>query len=208
MFDWLTANRVECDIGVTVMSTTFGSLNAMDEASISGAGDPPACGSPTRWLAYYTVSRHEKAVAKYLDYQAVEQFLPLILRHRRWKNGCQVKVEEPFFPSYIFARVDPRQYFQVLNIPGVVSVVGAGRKPTPLDDEEIESLRTGLATRNSEPHPFLVVGRKARITAGAFAGKTGVVIEKSTNLRVVLTVEAIMKSFSVEVDGEELEMVS
>jgi transcription antitermination factor NusG len=77
-----------------------------------------------------------------------------------------------------------------------------------LADEEIDALRIGLAERNSRPHPFLIVGQKARITSGAFAGKTGVLSKELTSLRVVLTVEAIMKSFSVEVNADELEMVS
>ena len=49
--------------------------------------------------------------------------------------------------------------------------------------------------------------RRARISSGAFAGKTGILVKELTGLRVVLTVEAIMKSFSVEVDADELEMV-
>lgn len=192
------------------MSTNCGIPEAENSTAGVGAsrvGDAEGRVS-ARWLAYYTAPRHEKAVAKYLDYQLVERFLPVVSRARRWKNGVRVQVDEPFFPGYIFARIAPRFYYEILNLPGVISVVGTGRKPFPLEDEEIESLRSGLASRNSEPHPLLVVGKKVLIRSGAFAGKTGVLIKKSSNMRVVLTVEAIMKSFSVEVDGEELEMVS
>lgn len=161
-----------------------------------------------RWLAYYTAPRHEKAVAKQFQCRSVDYFLPLVRQSRRWKNGVRAKVESPLFPGYVFARLEPKLYFQVLSVPGVVSVVGPGRHPAVLEDEEIESLRAGLAERNSRPHPFLVAGQKARIATGAFAGKTGVLIKEVTSLRVVLTVEAIMKSFSVEVDADELEMIS
>jgi transcription antitermination factor NusG len=170
----------------------------------------PGCTQPdgVRWLAYYTAPRHEKAVAKQFQSRSVDCFLPLVRQSRRWKNGVCAKVEAPLFPGYVFARLPPKLYFKVLSVPGVVSVVGPGRHPAVLDDEEIDSLRAGLAERNSRPHPFLLVGQKARITSGAFAGKTGVLIKELTSLRVVLTVEAIMKSFSVEVDAGELEMVS
>ena len=161
-----------------------------------------------RWLAYYTAPRHEKAVAKQFQCRSVDCFLPLVRQSRRWANGVRAKVEEPLFPGYVFARLEPKSYFKVLSVPGVVSVVGPGRHPAVLDDEEIDSLRAGLAERNSRPHPFLVVGQKARIASGAFAGKTGILVKELTGLRVVLTVEAIMKSFSVEVDADELETVS
>jgi transcription antitermination factor NusG len=161
-----------------------------------------------RWLAYYTTPRHEKAVAKHFECRSVDYFLPLVRQSRRWKNGVRAQVDQPLFPGYVFARLEPKRYFQVLNIPGVLSVVGPAHKPSMLEDDEIESLRAGLAERNSRPHPFLVIGQRARITSGAFAGKTGILVREVTNLRVVLTVEAIMKSFSVEVDAGELEMVS
>ena len=140
--------------------------------------------------------------------RSVDCFLPLVRQARRWKNGVRAQVEQPLFPGYVFARLEPKLYFKVLSVPGVLSVVGPSRNPSVLDDKEIEALRVGLAERNSRPHPFLVVGQRARISSGAFAGKVGILVKELTSVRVVLTVEAIMKSFSVEVNADELEMVS
>jgi transcriptional antiterminator RfaH len=186
----------------------FGEERPKESAVSERHFNVPGLPAAEKWLVYYTSPRHEKVVARHLDHRAIDCFLPLLRQPRRWKNGVRVQVEEPFFPGYIFARLQPRLYFDVLAIPGVLSVVGAGRRPSPLEDEEIDSLRTGLAERNSRPHPFLIMGRKARIRSGAFAGKTGVLVKESGDVRVVLTVEAIMKSFSVEVDGDELDMLS
>jgi len=167
-----------------------------------------AAPSSTRWLAYYTAPRHEKAVAKHFECRSLDCFLPLVRTPRHWKNGVRAQVDQPLFPGYVFARVEPKLYYKVLNVPGVLSVVGPNHNPALLEDEEIESLRAGLAERNSRPHPFLEVGQQARIVTGAFAGKTGILVRELSNMRVVLTLEAIMKSFSVEVDAGELEMVS
>jgi len=175
----------------------------------SGFGsDPQTQPDNSRWLAYYTTPRHEKTVARHFESRRVDCFLPLVRQSRRWKNGVRARVEQPLFPGYVFARLEPKLYFQVLNVPGVLSVVGPARKPSVLEDEEIESLRAGLLERNSRPHPFLSIGQKARITSGAFSGKIGILIRELTDLRVVLTVEAIMKSFAVEVDADELEIVN
>ncbi len=165
-------------------------------------------GETARWMAFCTTPRHEKVVSRYLDYEALEYYLPLITVRRAWRNRTRVEVELPLFPGYVFARVERSKCHRVLRAPGVMSVVGSGRNPAIVEDTEIETLRNGLSARNAEPHPLLVVGQRARVRCGAFAGKEGILVRKEKNLRVVLTMEAIMKSFAVEVDGDEVEMVA
>ena len=145
----------------------FGDVRQDDKPNPVGS----VCYPPesVRWLACYTAPRHEKVVAKQFECRSVDCFLPLVRQSRRWKNGVRAKIEEPLFPGYVFARLEPKLYSKVLSVPGVVSVVGPKRHPAVLDDEEIDSLRAGLAERNSRPHPFLVVGQRARIASGAFA---------------------------------------
>ena len=75
----------------------------------------------------------------------------------------------------------------------------AGRELAPLPTSEVEALRAGLPLRHFEPHCYLVVGEKVRITAGSFAGVSGVLVRKKNNLRVVLTLDLIRQSFAVEV---------
>ena len=84
---------------------------------------------------------------------------------------------------------------------------GTGGEAAPLPEAEIEALRIGLPLRRVEPHPLLKVGQRARIRSGAFEGMEGVVVRKKNSFRVVLTLDTIMQSFAVEVDGKELEAV-
>ncbi len=160
-----------------------------------------------KWFAVYTTPRHEKAVAKHFEFRRIESFLPLYMEMHRWKNGCRVNVEQPLFPGYVFARIGRRDSTQVRSVPGVLLIVGSGREPLPLPDFEVEALRSGLHLRKFEPHPYLVVGEKARIKSGSLAGMVGVLARKKNNLRVVLTLELIMRSVAVEVDADELERV-
>ena len=60
------------------------------------------------WYALNTYPRHEKRVHQELGLRAIECFLPLYEAARRWKNGCNVRVELPLFPGYISVRIDPR----------------------------------------------------------------------------------------------------
>jgi transcription antitermination factor NusG len=79
--------------------------------------------------------------------------------------------------------------------------------PTPLADDDIERLRSGLRLVNAEPHPFLTVGEKVRIWRGPLAGLSGVVAHLKNKFRVVLTLNLIMRSVAVEVAAEDVQQV-
>ncbi|MFI5114812.1 MAG: UpxY family transcription antiterminator [Terriglobales bacterium] len=157
------------------------------------------------WFAAYTNSHHEKRVASYFAERQIESFLPLYATARRWKNRCEMNLELPLFPNYVFVHIDPRERVRVLEVPGVVSLVGFGRVLAPLPDLEIEALRAGVGQRKIEPHPYLVIGERVRIKAGPMMGMEGVLVRKKSNFRVVLTLDAIMQSVAVEVDADDLE---
>ena len=79
------------------------------------------------------------------------------------------------------------------------------KNPGPLPDFEIDALRSGLLERKIEPHPYLVVGERVRIMAGVMAGVEGVLVRKKNDLRVVLSLDTIMRSVAVEVNADDIE---
>lgn len=158
------------------------------------------------WYAAYTRSRHEKQVAQELDGRAIETYLPLYETARQWKNGRHL-VQMPLFPSYTFVRVASRDRLDVLRVPGVVDLVGFGGVPMPLQEEEIAILKRAVSNgKNVEPHPFVTEGRKIQITAGPLAGLQGIVVRRSGQMQVVVSVELIQRSLLVKVDLTELEI--
>jgi transcription antitermination factor NusG len=159
-----------------------------------------------RWFAVYTSPRHEKRVSQYLSMRKIEHYLPLYRTRCKWKDGSRVILDLPLFPGYLFVRIDASERVQVLQVPGVLSFVGGtGRQPATLPEADINALRSGLPLRHAEPHPLLTVGHRARIRSGALAGMVGVVVRRKNSLRVVLTMDLIRQSISVEVDESELE---
>lgn len=160
------------------------------------------------WFAVYITCRHEKRVAQHFNQRGIECYLPVYRTQRRWKDKPMVTLDLPLFPGYIFVRIDRRQRVKVLQVPGVLLLVGGmGAQFAPLPELEIEALRNGLDPLRAEPHPLLLAGRRVRICKGALAGVEGIVVRKKNNLRVVLTLDLIMQSISVEVNGEDLEPV-
>ena len=160
------------------------------------------------WFAAYTSPRHEKAVANHFSQRNIESFLPLYRSLRSWKNGCKVNVELPLFPNYIFVRISRKERVRVLEVPGVLWMVSAGDKPVPLPEAEIEALRVAIPNIKCEPHPYLIVGERARIKSGALAGMEGVLLRKKNILRVVLSLDLISQSVAVEVDADNVEPVT
>jgi len=160
-----------------------------------------------RWFALYTTPRREKRVAALLQENLFETFLPVYRTVHFWKNRTRATLELPLFPSYVFVRIAPNHRGGVLSVPGVLSFVGSRREAWPLPDFEIEKLRTGLGQLHAEPHSYLTTGDRARIRSGPLSGMEGVLVEKKNGLWVVLTIEAIMRSISVEVELSNLDRI-
>jgi transcription antitermination factor NusG len=157
------------------------------------------------WFAAYTYSHHEKKIASRFRDREIEFFLPLYAARHRWKNHCAMNLELPLFPNYIFVRIERRQRVRVLEVPGVLSLVGFGPILAPLPDFEVEALRSGVGQRRIEPHPFLVIGERVRIKRGPMTGIEGVLLRKKNDFRVVLALDVIMRCVAVEVDAEDVE---
>lgn len=160
--------------------------------------------SQAHWYAAYTCAQHEKRVAAELGMREIEHFLPLYSSVRRWKDR-RVQLEFPLFPGYVFVRLALCDRLRVVQIPSVVRLVGFGGLPTALPDEEMEILRKGLSQGlRAEPHPFLIIGRRVRITAGPFEGLEGVLKRKKSSLRVVVSLDLIERSVAVDVDAADV----
>lgn len=157
-----------------------------------------------QWYAVCTRSNHEKSASTQLEQRSIEHFLPLYESVRRWKDRRK-RLELPLFQGYIFVRIPLQERLRVLVTPGVVRLVGFDNRPAALPDGEIEALRGVLLHGvHSEPHPYLSVGRRVRITRGALAGMEGVLIRKKGRVRLVLSIDLIRQSAMIEVDSADV----
>src|SRR5205823_2697493 len=59
-----------------------------------------------------------------------------------------------------------------------------------------------------EPHPFLKVGERVRVTRGTLEGLEGLLIRRKGACRLVLSVEMLAQSVAVEIDGADVEPVT
>jgi transcription antitermination factor NusG len=113
-------------------------------------------------------------------------------------------VHLPLFPGYLFVRISPGQRVRVLEVPGVLSIVGPHGKLTPLPVGEVEAMRTALAHRKAQPDPLLSPGRRVRIKVGPLRGLEGVVVKQTRKLRLIVSIDCIQRSFAVELEACDL----
>jgi transcription antitermination factor NusG len=168
----------------------------------------PAADEQQRWFAVFTRSHHEKRVAQYYVERHIEHLLPVSRVMRQWSHYRKVTLELPLFPNYVFVHISRRERTRVMEVPGVLSLVGQSRVPAPLPDDEIEALREGLKLSGVAPHPYLVVGARVRINKGLLSGREGIVLRNKNSCRVVLTLSLIMRSFAVEVDAADVDYIA
>jgi transcription antitermination factor NusG len=157
------------------------------------------------WYAAYTCANHEKCVALQLERRSVECFLPCYESVRRWKDR-RVRLRLPLFPGYIFVRLALHDRLQVLEIPGLVRLVGFAGHPTRLPVEEIAMIRTCLARRQFlEPCRYVRCGQRVRVLSGPLEGLSGIVVRQKNRTRFVISLELLMRSVSVEINSADLD---
>ena len=152
------------------------------------------------WYAVKVSCRSERKIAAMLVSKGYEPFLPTYKAKRRRSNQVET-LELPLFPGYLLCRFDVQKRLPTLTTPGVGYVVGIGRVPEPIDEAEIDAIRTVVESGAVyEPYPYVSVGQRVRIECGPLYGLTGFVTEFRSNFRLIVSVNLLMRSVSVEID--------
>ena len=155
---------------------------------------------PWPWFAILAKSGREKSASLLLESGGYECYVPTSKYRRHWSDRIK-EIELPLFPGYFFCRMNPVNRLPVLITPGVIQIVGVGRTPIPVEEEEIAAIqrvgKSGLATM---PWPYLEVGHVARIEEGPLRGLTGIVVKIKSGMKLVLSVSLLQRSVAVEID--------
>jgi len=159
------------------------------------------------WFALYTRHQHEKTVAQFLSGKGIAVFLPLYEAAHRWKDRVK-HLSLPLFPNYVFVFAGFDRRGAILSTPGVYDFVRLGGLPVPVPEEEIGAVRRVVEQGlHAEPHPFLKYGDRVRVKSGPLEGVDGILIRKKSFYRLVLSVELLARSISVEVEAADVERV-
>ena len=158
------------------------------------------------WFAVQVRSCKESWTASYLSDQGYECFLPKYKSIRQWSDRKK-EIERALFPGYLFCQFDPQKRLPILKTPGVIQIIGYNREPTPICEEEICSIqRTVRALLPARPWPYLAVGKRVLVRAGALRGLEGILISVRGKQRLVLSITLLQRSVCVELDSSDVEL--
>src|SRR3954468_16827711 len=93
------------------------------------------------WFALRVRPRYEKQVAQSIESKGIASFLPLYSVRRSWSDRTK-EVELPLFDGYVFCQTDLNDRLPVLVTPGVMHIVGVGTTPVPIEQHEMDAIRT------------------------------------------------------------------
>ena len=154
------------------------------------------------WYAVRVKSNREWVTSDALRGKGYEVLLPSY-RDPGIRRTAARHIERPLFPGYIFCRFDVNDRLPVMVIPGVVHIVGTGRKPEPVDPVEMTGVLTLLQSRlELSPFEYPPVGEQVQIQTGPLRGVVGTVLAHKGAERLVISVSLLQRSIAVNVDRD------
>jgi transcription antitermination factor NusG len=154
------------------------------------------------WHALHVRSNFERIVFSQLQEKGYTLFLPTYRVRRQWSDRVK-QIDVPLFPGYVFCRLDAQYRIPIITTPGVVQIVGCGRQPVAISEDEIAAVR---AVTNSTlpymPWSEFTIGRPVVVESGPLMGVQGVLVSVKPPHRLVISVRILQRSVAVEIDSE------
>jgi len=158
-----------------------------------------------QWYALQVSPRKETLVSSVLSGKGYECYLPVYRKRSVWSDRVKV-TDAPLFGGYVFSRFDAQYRLPVLVTPNVHGIVGAGKRPIAVPDNELEQIRIALRSGMPiEPCDHLQEGDTVRVSRGPLSGLEGLFVRYRGPCRLIVSVATIQRSFAVEMDRSMVE---
>ena len=154
-----------------------------------------------KWYIVHTYSGHENKVIETLKQRIAtlglaEKIFEMIVPTRDTivvRSGKKENVKEKIFPGYILVRMDldDPSWLAVRTTPGVTAFVGMGNKPTPISEEEVDTILRFMKMEAPKYKTTYSVGEAVKIIDGPFAeflGSVDSIDEEKGKLKVLVSI--------------------
>lgn len=160
------------------------------------------------WFAIYVKSRSEKKVAQLLEECGIDFYLPLIKQLKQWSDRKKWVVE-PLFKSYVFVHIEEKQYFQLLQVPGVVRYISFEKKAVPIRPQQIEAIKYFLNEKQPELEPGQnwEKGKQVEIIFGSMTGLIGHLVDVKGKHKVSILIDAINRTLLIRIPKTKLRII-
>ena len=169
-----------------------------------------------KWYVLHTYSGYEERVKRNLEQRIKlmdggEDITEVVIpteEEIEVRNGQRRTVTKKMLPSYVLTkmRINTHSWNVVRNTPGVTGFVGAGGKPTPLDEDEVSQIIKQMQAEATRVKVGFRKGQSIRVTDGPFMDFVGVVDEISPDKgKVKVLLSLFGRETPVELDFLQVE---
>ncbi len=171
-------------------------------------GDPvpsvAACAA--RWVAFYTLARREKDLARRLESLEIPFFAPLVSRRLPSAGGRIRASWVPLFPGYVFSLVDDEQRRAALATNTISRWLSVPDQRMLEDD--LRGIKRLIDTEMPlTPESRLEQGQSVRVRSGPLRGMEGTVVSRKGEQRLVVAVRFLNQGASIELEDVDLERI-
>ena len=172
------------------------------------------------WYVIHTQTGFEDRVKRSLESkvkaglakEGISQILVPIEQVSEIKAGKKRISQRKFFPGYILVEMELTDdtWYLIKSISGVTGFVGAGSKPLPLNDNEVDVILRQAKEAKEKPTPKIVFekGENVRVNDGPFTNFNGTIEE--VNLakgKIKVMISIFGRATPVELETWQVEKV-
>jgi transcriptional antiterminator RfaH len=153
-------------------------------------------------------TRMEHAISDTLRHKGFDVLTPSYVDRKRYSDRVKV-VSRALFPGYVFVRTDVNALLPVVSTDGVSYIVRFGNALKPLPPKEVQALESLCNLEECcAPSESLTVGTRVVIASGPFEGLEGILKRVGTGDRLVVSIDSIFSSVSVDLRDSEVRPVN
>ncbi len=171
-----------------------------------------------QWFAIHTYSGYENKVKDNLEKRAesmnMEDYIFRVLvpmeDEIQIKDGRKKIIQRKVFPGYVLVEMimTDHSWYVVRNTSGVTGFVGAGNKPVPLHEHEVNALLQQMGVIENKFKVQFNVGENVRVKEGPFENLVGSVEEIYADKgKMKVSVSMFGRETPVEVEFSQVEKV-
>jgi transcriptional antiterminator NusG len=128
------------------------------------------------------------------------------------RSGRKKVSQRKFFPGYLLLEMELNEqtYFLIKTTPGVTGFIGLGKRPTPLPQDEVDSILKRTEETQAKPIPKTIFekGEQVRVTEGPFVNFNGSVDEIHPEKgKLKVSVSIFGRSTPVELEYWQVERI-
>ena len=173
-----------------------------------------------RWYVINTYSGHENKVKANLEHRIDSmnqrpRFRRVVVPTEQvieTKDGQKVQAEKRVLPGYVLVNMDLNDdaWTVVKNTPGVTGFVGAGAKPVPLSQGEVDKiLKTGTAVaERPRTQVEFQLGESVKVTSGPLSDFDGEVVDVNADQqKLKVLVDIFERQVPVELSFDQVKKI-